>query len=126
MQHITGDSSIEVLSAAANELPAYWINAKKMILDEPVHCKNQGLANIEMQVKAQNYTGARSYLYMAGMSMLQYSVKEGDKKGSVNYANVKDVTLVNLMLESPTLFKEFDSSRYIHRVNAMVTDSGKN
>ena len=75
MQHITGDSSIEVLSAAANELPAYWINAKKMILDEPVHCKNQGLANIEMQVKAQNYTGARSYLYMAGMSMLQYSVK---------------------------------------------------
>ena len=58
------------------------------------------------------------------MLLLQYSVSSGEKKGDLDFENVREVLVIVLMVESPDVFKTFDSDRYIHRFTRMVADTG--
>ena len=49
------------------------------------------------------------------MLLLQYSAEAGQAKGDITYENVNGVIIIVLMKNSPKVFREYDSKRYIHR-----------
>ncbi len=124
LQGVMKDADIKVSSSASNESTLQNIHSKKIISDIPAWLTNHRLTDLEIQVAAQDYIFNRADIYASQMLLLQYSVEEGQTKSELNYANVKDVTIVVLMRKSPRVFREFDSKRYIHRITKAHADSG--
>ena len=126
LRSIARDNSIDVRSSAANEGFRQSVHAKGMVSDIPAWLKDNRLSNLEVQQEARNYLFTRMDLYASDMLLLQYSVVPGQNKGEVDYANVCDVLLVVLMVNSPRTFKAFDkaSRHYIHRFAERVADTG--
>lgn len=81
-------------------------------------------ADLEMQVSPQEYILERGEIYSSDMLRMQYSVKRGNTKGSLDYENTKGVLLVILMKKSPKVFQNYQGERYIHRFSSYTADSG--
>lgn len=124
LQRLMNDENIETLHSAANEGPLQNMYSKKVITDIPAWLKDHRLADLEMQVAAQEYIVNRTDIYASEMLMIQYSAEKGQKKGELNYSEVDGVIIVVLMKNSPKIFREFDSKRYIHRITVAEADSG--
>ena len=124
LQSISKDPSIEVVSSAANEGIRQSIYAKGIITDLPSWMRDGRVSNLEFQKAAQEFIFTRGDLYASDLLLLQYSVSAGQKKGDIDYSNVKEALLVVLMVESPKVFKEFESAKYIHRFTQMTADTG--
>lgn len=90
----------------------------------PAWIKDGRYANIEIQVIAQEYFFNRIDIYSSRMLLFQYSTSKGQPKSELDYRNVNGVAIVALMKESPKIFKDFKSKRYIHRFKNAVSDSG--
>lgn len=124
LRSIAKDDSIEVVSSYRNEGTMRSYYGKKVIFDVPSVLKDDRIANLEMQVSAQDFIFERAELYSSNFLVMQYSVRQGSKKSERTYENTAGVLLVVLMKNSPSVFKNYDTDRYIHRFNTCVSDSG--
>lgn len=124
MQRTMMDPSLKSDGSATNSPAIEFADTKKMIFDLPAWINDGRYANIEIQVIAQEFFFNRIDLYSSRMLLFQYSTDKGQKKDSVDYRNVNGVAIVALMKESPELFKNYKSCRYIHRFKDAVSDSG--
>ena len=124
LRRIVNDDTIDVDKSAGNEMFKRSIYAKTMISDIPAWLKDGRLSDVEMQKVAQEFIFTRTELYASDMLLLQYSVEEGQAKAEMNYTRVKEAVVVVLMVDSPQVFKDFESDRYIHRFIDRVADSG--
>ncbi|MBQ7587993.1 MAG: PD-(D/E)XK nuclease family transposase [Lachnospiraceae bacterium] len=118
------DQSISVEHSAANETYLQNVYAKRTISDLPAWLKDHRLVDIEIQRIAQEYVFDRAEIYASNMLLLQYSVEEGKPKSSLNYENINNAIIIVMMVNSPRIFKEFRSDRYIHRITTAIADSG--
>ena len=124
LRRIAKDETIEVSSSAGNENYKQSLYSKSMITDIPSWLKDGRAGDLEIQKVKQDFIFTRVELYASDMLLLQYSVSEDEKKGDLAYTNVKEVILVVLMVESPKVFVDFKSDRYIHRFTEMRSDTG--
>ncbi len=124
MQRVMKDPTLISESSATNTPALEFADAKKIISDIPAWLKGGIYGNIEFQVIAQEFFFNRMDIYSSRMLLFQYSTNQGQIKSELDYRNVNGVTIVALMKESPKLFKDFESSRYIHRFTDAVSDSG--
>lgn len=126
LRGIAKDDTIDVRSSATNEAIRPSVQSKGIVTDIPSWLRDQRLSDVEIQKVKQDFIFTRIELYASEMLLLQYSVEEGQKKGGLNYRNVKSVLIVVLMVESPEAFRKYDevSERYIHRFTEMRADSG--
>ena len=124
LQSISRDPSIDVVSSAANEGVRQSVYSKGIITDLPSWLRDGRASNLEFQKVAQDFVFTRNDLYSSDMLLLQYSVSAGQKKAEIDYSSVKEALLVVLMVESPKVFKEFESAKYIHRFTQMTADTG--
>lgn len=121
LQRVMKDSTIEVEHSASNE--GILQNAK-VISDIPAWLKDHRLTDLEMQVAAQDYIFNRTDIYASEMLMIQYSSEKGQRKSEIDYSNVNGIIIVVLMKNSPKVFRDFDSNKYIHRITKAKADSG--
>lgn len=124
LQKIMRDSSIATESSAGNEGHIQSEYSKKMITDIPAWLKDHRLADLEVQVAAQDYIFNRAELYSSDMLLVQYTKEENRKASDVGFINVNGTILVVLMRYSPKFFNELSSKRYIHRITEIPADSG--
>ena len=124
LQHIMNHPGINVAGSATNEIYLQNIYSKKTITDIPAWLKDHRLADLEIQVSSQEYIFKRADIYSSNMLLLQYSAEEGQPSDEINYENVNGVIIIVLMKNSPRLFREYDSPRYIHRFLNARADSG--
>lgn len=113
--------SFQVTGSAKEEASKASIYSKKTILDILARLSNNGLANAEMQVAAQEFIAQRTDIYASELIIMQYSVRKNQLKSEMTYKDVPTNYLVVLMKESPKLFK--DNPSFIHR-KMEVTDTG--
>ena len=126
MRSISKDDTIEVSSSAGNESFKQSLHAKSMITDIPSWLKDQRITDMEMQKVKQDFIFTRVDLYASEMLLLQYSVTEGQAKGDLDYTDMKEAVIIVLMVESPTVFVQYDKEcdRYIHRFTKITADTG--
>ncbi len=124
LQHTMNQPGIRVASSAANEPYLQNIYSKKTIADIPAWLSDHRLADLAVQVTPQEFIFDRADIYASNMLLLQYSAEAGQKKLDINYENVNGVIIIVLMKNSPRLFRDFQSPRYIHRITIAQTDSG--
>ena len=124
LRSITGDPSIEVDGMVANEGYSQSRGAKKVIFDMPFKLIDNRRGDLEFQVAPQEYIMERAEIYSGDMLVAQYSVDSGQKKGDMDYTDVKDVIIIVFMKKSPKKFREFSSEHYIHRFFSQVSDTG--
>ena len=124
LQRTMRDKTLGVDHSAANENYLQSIYAKKTISDLPAWLKDHKLADIEIQRIAQEYAFDRADIYASNMLLLQYSVEEGQAKNTLDYSNVNNAIMIVLMVNSPKVFREYRSDRYIHRITLARADSG--
>ena len=124
LRSISKDPSIEVASSAANEGIRLSTQSKGIITDLPSWMRDGRISNLEFQKAAQEFIFTRGDLYSSDMLLLQYSVSAGQNKDEINYSNVKEALLIILMVDSPRVFKKFESEKYIHRFTQMTADTG--
>jgi len=113
-----------VASSAANEGIRLSTQSKGIITDLPSWMRDGRISNLEFQKAAQEFIFTRGDLYSSDMLLLQYSVSAGQNKDEINYSNVKEALLIILMVDSPRVFKKFESEKYIHRFTQMTADTG--
>lgn len=126
MRSIAKDETIDVVSSAGNENYRQSLHSKGMISDIPSWLRDGRFSDLEMQKVKQDFIFTRVELYASDMLLLQYSVREGQAKGDLNYSNVNEALMIILMVESPEAFQNFDkkSEKYIHRFTQMTADTG--
>ncbi|MBR4667875.1 MAG: PD-(D/E)XK nuclease family transposase [Butyrivibrio sp.] len=124
MQSVLQDNELISIGSATNTPALEFNDAKRAIYDLPAWIKDGRYANIEIQAIAQEYFFNRIDIYSSRMLLFQYSTSKGHPKSEIDYRNVNGVAIVALMKESPKLFKDFESPRYIHRFKNAVSDSG--
>lgn len=124
LQHTMNQPDIGVRSSATNEVYLQNIYSKKTITDLPAWLRDHRLADLEIQVDPQEFIFTRVDIYASNMLLLQYSVESGQLKSDLDFTNVPGVIIIVLMKESPKVFKEYDSNRYIHRFTRAHSDSG--
>jgi hypothetical protein len=124
LQRVMNDKELEVAHSASNEGQLQNLYSKKVITDIPAWLKDHRLSDLEIQVAAQEYIFGRTEIYASNMLMIQYSVWKGHHKGEISYSNIDGVIIVVLMKNSPKVFSEFESKRYIHRITRAYADSG--
>ncbi len=124
LQHTMSQPGIRVASSAANEIYLQNIYSKKTITDIPSWLKDHRLADLAIQVNPQEFIFDRADIYASNMLLLQYSAETGQLKSDINYENVNGVIIIVLMKNSPRIFKDFQSPRYIHRFIKAHADSG--
>ncbi|MDD3340091.1 MAG: PD-(D/E)XK nuclease family transposase [Lachnospiraceae bacterium] len=113
--------NLVVTGSAREEAAKASIYSKKTIMDILARLSNNGLANAEMQVAAQEFIAQRTAIYASELIIMQYSVKKNQLKSEVTYNDIPTNYLVVLMKESPKLFK--DNPSFIHH-KMEVTDTG--
>ena len=124
LQHIMKQPGLSVSSSASNESYLQNIYSKKTITDIPAWLMDHRLADLAFQVAPQEYIFTRADIYASNMLLLQYSAEAGQPKGSITYENVNGVILIVLMKNSPRIFQNYSSKRYIHRFTDAHSDSG--
>ena len=124
MQRVMQDPGIKSYHAAPTEGVYQNMYSKKVIGDIRAWLQDGRMADLEMQGVAQDFIFDRTDAYANNMLTLLYSTNVDQKKKEVNYKNMKGIVVVVLMAESPKVFKEFSSDRYIHRVKSITTDTG--
>ena len=124
LREVAGDETICIDKAANNEGYIQSEYSKKLIFDIPAWTQDERFADLEMQVNSQEFILERGEIYSSDMLRMQYSVKKGVAKSSLDFKNTKGVLLVVLMRNSPDKFKEFPGDRYIHRFGSYTADSG--
>ena len=124
LQHTMKDPSFMVDKSASNEIYLQNFYSKKTITDIPAWLKDHRLADLGIQREAQEYIFNRADIYASNMLLLQYSVEAGQPKSEIDYANVDGSIIIVLMANSPELFRNHDSNRYIHRIIKARSDSG--
>lgn len=124
LREVAGDDTICIDKAANNEGYIQSEFSKKVIFDIPSWMQDDRFADLEMQVSPQEYILERGEIYSSDMLRMQYSVKRGNTKGSLDYENTKGVLLVILMKKSPKVFQNYQGERYIHRFSSYTADSG--
>ena len=123
MQRVMQDNTIISKSSATNEPPVENVESKGIVTDLPSWLEDSRYADLEIQPTAEEFIFSRAEIYSSRMLVFQYSAQKGNKKDR-NYENTAGIVLVILMRDSPKIFKDFDSTRYIHRIKYSVTDSG--
>lgn len=124
LQHTMNQPGIKVLSSASNEPYLLSLNTKKTISDLPAWLKDHTLFDLAVQWDSQEFIFTRADIYSSSMLLLQYTVENGQPKKSIDFQNLNGVIIIVLMKESPKLFKNYKSSRYIHRFTKAHSDSG--
>ena len=124
LQHTMCQPGIHVASSAANEIFLQNIYSKKTITDIPAWLKDHRLADLAVQVNPQEFIFDRADIYASNMLLLQYSAEAGQPKNEIDYENVNGVIIIVLMKDSPRIFRNFKSPRYIHRFIKAHADSG--
>lgn len=124
LQHAMNQPGINVNCSAANEAYLQNIYSKKTITDIPAWLKDHRLADLAVQVSPQEFIFDRADIYASNMLLLQYSAEANQPKGTIDYENVNGVIIIVLMKESPKVFKNHTSCRYIHRFIKTKADSG--
>lgn len=124
LREIAKDTTIEVDSGYSNEGTMQSYYGKKVIFDVPATLVDNRLANLEMQVSAQDFIFERAEIYSSNFLVMQYSIRKGVKKKTRTYSNTAGVLLIILMKNSPKIFNDFKTDHYIHRFNRRVSDSG--
>ena len=124
LRAIAKDDSINVESNYSNEWTMQSYYGKKVIFDVPTLLTDGRIANLEMQVSAQDFIFERAEIYSSNFLVMQYSVNKGTKKGTRTYDNTPGVLLLVLMKHSPQKFNDYKTLNYIHRFNKRVSDSG--
>ena len=124
MQRVMQDPGIKSYHAAPTEGMYQNMYSKKVVGDIRAWLQDGRMADLEMQKVAQDFIFDRTDAYANNMLTLLYSTNVDQKKKEVNYKNMKGVVIVVLMAESPKVFKEFSSDRYIHRIKSITTDTG--
>ena len=101
--------------------PKVSIYSKNTILDQLARMSDDGIFDMEMQRKAQEFITERMDVYVSDLIMLQYSVEKEHKKSEMNFLDIPMTYAVVFMKESPGQFQ--NNPRFIHyRKN--VTDTG--
>ncbi|MDD3218049.1 MAG: PD-(D/E)XK nuclease family transposase [Lachnospiraceae bacterium] len=103
LQLIFGEE-FTVSGSVREEMLGTSIYSKKSILDVLARLSNQGIADVEMQVVAQEFIVQRSELYAADMIVMQYSARKNQLKSEITYLDVPVSYIVILMKESPKIF----------------------
>ncbi len=124
LQRTMRDKSVGVVHSAANENYLGSVYSKKTISDLPAWLKDHRLVDLEIQRVAQEYIYDRADIYGSNMLLLQYSVEDGEAKAEIDYKNVNSAIIIVLMVNSPKVFREYESDRYIHRITTAKADSG--
>ncbi|MCR5673717.1 MAG: Rpn family recombination-promoting nuclease/putative transposase [Lachnospiraceae bacterium] len=124
LQHTMKDTSINVDKSASNEIYLQNVYSKKTITDIPAWLKDHRLADLGIQNAAQEFIFDRADIYASNMLLLQYSAEADQPKSEIDYRNVKGTIIIVLMAESPRVFKDYKSDRYIHRITKARADSG--
>ena len=124
LQRTMKDASIKVEHSAANESNLMTRYSKKTISDIPAWLKDHRISDLEIQAAAQEYIFNRTDIYASNMLLLQYSVEVDQPKSEVDYLNVHGAIIIVLMVNSPAIFKNNLSKRYIHRITKARADSG--
>ncbi|WP_044912613.1 PD-(D/E)XK nuclease family transposase [Butyrivibrio sp. WCE2006] len=123
MQRIMKDDTLVTKSPASNETLLDNMESKRLIFDMSSWITDGRYANLEFQSVAQEFIFNRADIHSSRMLMMLYSA-DCRKKDTVNYKNVKSAVVVILMKNSPKAFKEFNSTRYIHRIKTATSDTG--
>lgn len=124
LQHVMKQPEINVSGSASNEAYLQNIYSKKTITDIPAWLKDHRMADLAFQVNSQEFIFTRADIYASNMLLLQYSAEAGQPKSDITYENVNGVIIIVLMKNSPEVFKDYDSPRYIHRFINAHADSG--
>ncbi len=111
----------EVGASFKQQIPKATVFSKDTIHDVVARLATGGMANLEMQVLAQEFIVERMDIYASDMILLQYAISEGEKKTDFSYIDVQHSYLVVFMKKSPKIFK--DSPEFIH-FKKSVTDTG--
>lgn len=122
LQLIFGEE-FTVSGSVREEMLGTSIYSKKSILDVLARLSNQGIADVEMQVVAQEFIVQRSELYAADMIVMQYSARKNQLKSEITYLDVPVSYIVILMKESPKIFA--NNPHFIHH-KVEQTDTGVN
>jgi predicted transposase/invertase (TIGR01784 family) len=126
LREISKDEGIVVESAAKQEGYTQSNTSKNVIFDVASWLRDGRIADLEFQKVPQDYIMARTEIYSANMLMIQYSVKDGEPKSHMNYANAKGTLLIVLMVKTPQTFEEKckNTEKYIHRFYTRTSDTG--
>lgn len=124
LRELTGDDGIVVNDAFKNEGYIQSEFSKKVIFDIPVRLLDGRISDLEVQAAPQEFIFRRAEIYSSELLMMQYSVEEGQQKSELDYRNVCGTVVIVLMKESPELFQNCSSERYIHRFQEQRADSG--
>lgn len=101
--------------------PKVSIYSKNTILDNLARMSDEGIFDMEMQRKAQEFITERMDVYVSDLIMLQYSVEKGNKKSEMSFPDIPTTYAVVFMKESPSRFQS--NPKFIHyRKNE--TDTG--
>ena len=110
-----------VLGSLNTAPPKVSIYSKNTILDQLARMSDEGIFDMEMQRKAQEFITERMDVYVSDLIMLQYSVEKGHKKSGMSFPDIPTTYAVVFMKESPGQFQSNPS--FIHyRKNE--TDTG--
>ena len=123
LRELTGDDGIVVNDAFKNEGYIQSEFSKKVIFDIPVRLLDGRISDLEVQAAPQEFIFRRAEIYSSELLMMQYSVEEGQQKSELDYRNVCGTVVIVLMKESPELFQNCSSERYIHRFQEQRADS---
>ena len=123
LQRIMQDTSLASDGSATNEPPLDGEEAKRLIFDLTAWLRDNRYADIEFQQVAQEFIFNRVDLHSSRILMLQYSAAK-KHKSEVSADNVNGAIVIVLMKDSPDIFKNYKSSRYIHRIKCAVSDTG--
>ncbi len=115
------NKDMEVISSLKQEIPKTTIYGKSTVNDLVAKLSSGSVANIEMQVLAQEFIVERMDIYASDLILLQYSVEQGMKKTDFIYRDVKSSYLVVFMKKSPQIFCH--TKEFIH-FKKSITDTG--
>lgn len=94
-----------VLGSMNTEPPKVSIYSKNTILDHLARMSDEGIFDMEMQRKAQEFVTERMDVYVSDLIMLQYSVEKGKKKSQMGFQDIPATYAVVFMKESPVRSK---------------------
>ncbi len=124
LQHVMKQPEINVSGSASNEAYLQNIYSKKTITDIPAWLKDHRMADLAFQISSQEFIFTRADIYASNMLLLQYSAEAGQPKSEITYENINGVIIIVLMKNSPKVFRDYNSMRYIHRFTQAHADSG--
>nr|MCR5267136.1 hypothetical protein [Lachnospiraceae bacterium] len=106
LQHTMNRMDLNVSHSASNETYLQNVYAKKTITDVPAWLKDHSLADLEFQIRPQEFIFNRADVYASNMLLLQYSADEARSREEIDFDTIHDSIIIVLMAKSPKAFKE--------------------